>query len=226
MKRYRSTVGFTLIELLVVVGLIAGLAFLLVRGLSGGRSAALQSAQATVANLISAARTKAMASGYNARVLMHNDPHSDEASKKYLRYLVLQTFDGTTWTSVSDVFLPHGVGILPRDLTTPSGLVNPGQLWQRSSDGTELRSTALRATTEHALMVNSTVMEQWTSINFTPAGTTQNSNALVIGSVISLPPSDGQNFSSPVQFDHPQSVRGMIISAYGVTVLVNGREGF
>ncbi|MDB6114504.1 MAG: hypothetical protein JWQ62_1449, partial [Lacunisphaera sp.] len=83
------TAGFTLLELLVVIGLIAGLSFVLISGLGGGgKSAALQSAQATLANLLMAARMKAMATGQPARVLVQIDPASPDASSRYLRYLV------------------------------------------------------------------------------------------------------------------------------------------
>ena len=86
MKIARS--GFTLLELLVVTGLIATVSVVLVRGLgAGGQASALQSAQATVAGLITTARTKAPATGRKVRLLLHADPVAPE---RYLRHLVLQ----------------------------------------------------------------------------------------------------------------------------------------
>lgn len=226
MRSRRSTSGFTLIELLVVVGLIAGLTFFLVRGMSGGKGAALQSAQATLSNYLIAVRTKAVASGQGARLLVHNDPAAPEAAKRYLRYLALQVFDGANWNTVADTFLPEGTALMPRDLTVPSNLVDPMKSWIRPSDNTALRSSSLRATTELDLRINSTVSERWSAIAVSAAGTTGNNGDLVLGSITYRAPGSYSVGESPVQFDDPQSVRGVSFGTYGVAVLVNGLHGF
>lgn len=219
-----SARGFTLIELLVVIALIAGFAAFLIGsgGLGGGKSASLQSAQSTLANLIIAARTRAMATGQNARVLVQIAPTSTLAADRYLRYLVLQTFDGTTWTTVSDAYLPAGTYLVPRDPAAVSGLLPDGVNWTRPSDGTTLRSTALRSGSELPATIDGTVSETWSAITFTPAGTTINSSDLVIGLARPTP----ENVASPIQFEAPERVRGLTLSQYGVPALVNGRESF
>lgn len=218
--------GFTLIELLVVIGLIAGLTFFLVRGMGGGKGAALQSAQAMLSNYLIAVRTKAVASGQGARLLVHNDPTSSEAEKRYLRYLALQVFDGANWNTVADAFLPEGTALMPRDPAVPANLVDPTKSWVRPSDDTALRSSALRAATEYDLTINSAVNERWSAVAISAAGTTGNSGALVLGSVTRLSPASYALGESPVQFDDPQSVRGVSIGTYGVAILVNGLHGF
>lgn len=216
--------GFTLIELLVVIALIAGFAAFLVGagGLGGGKSASLQSAQSTLANLIVAARTRAMSTGQNARVLVDITPTGDLAADRYLRYFVLQTYDGANWTTVSDAYLPAGAYLVPRDPTAVSGLLPADVSWTRPSDGTTLRSSSLRSASELVATINSAVSETWSAITFTPAGTTANSADLVIA--LARPTPD--NAASPIQFEAPERVRGLTLSAYGVPALINGRESF
>lgn len=233
MKARAPSAGFTLLEVLVVIGLIAGLSFVLIGGFGGGaRSAALQSAQSTLANLIMAARVKAMSSGQATRVLVQIDPASPEAGSRYLRCLVLQVANGGNWDTQTEAFLPDSVGILPRDITTPANLVAPGKTWTRPSDGSSLRSTALRAAitsfpdAEVVLAVNSPTAERWAAIKFTALGTTQNSNDLVLASVVRLAPGSYLAGESPVQFDNPDNVRGLSLSSYGVPTLVNSRASY
>src|SRR5687767_6536503 len=69
-----SPKAFSLLEVIVVIGLVAGMTFLLIGSLAGGgKSVALQSAQATVANLVTGARTKASATNRKTRMLIHAD---------------------------------------------------------------------------------------------------------------------------------------------------------
>ena len=83
--------GFTLIELLVVVAIIAVTAAFLVGGANvDRRPASLRSAQATLANLIALARTRAGSAGQASRILLQVDPVSTVEPQRYLHYLVVQ----------------------------------------------------------------------------------------------------------------------------------------
>lgn len=226
-----SAEGFTLLELLVVVGLIAAFSFFLLGALrGGGQAAALQSGQATLANLVTAARTRAMASGESARLLLHVDPGSPEAARRYLRYLVLQVQSGGVWPAApaAEIFLPEGVLVVPGNFPTiPAGLfaTNPASPWTKS-DGSPLRSTALRAASITSEAINSPVAEQWVNITFTASGTTAQSGDLILALGQVRPPGSFAPGESPVKLANPEQVRGLALSVYGVPVLVGSRAGF
>lgn len=226
----RPRAGFTLIELLVVIAVIGILAAILFAGLGGtGRSASLQSAQATVANCVTAARTRAMAAGRNARLLVQIDPGSVNAHDRFLRYIVLQVDDGTQWQTLSTFLLPEGVALLPRYVSSFSKLVESPAAWTRPSDGGELRSSAFRSVAtnypdaEVSLAINSATVERWAAVKFAAAGTTSNVGDLVVGMTNILAPGSG---SLPCQFVGPDAVRGVSITTYGLPVQINGRDGF
>ncbi|MBI2515403.1 MAG: hypothetical protein HYV95_00670 [Opitutae bacterium] len=227
----RSIAAYTLLELLVVVGLVAGLSFFLVGGLrGGGRSVALQSGQSTLANLVTAARTKAMASGQSARILVHVDPGSADASTRYLRYLVLQVQAGGVWqpVPVAEAYLLEGVFVVPGNFANmPAGLFAADTVtpWTKS-DGSPLRSTALRTASITSEIINSTAAEQWVSITFAAAGTTAQSGDLILALGKIRPPGSSAPGDAPVELENPEEVRGLALSAYGLPVLVNGRASF
>src|SRR5947208_6527307 len=97
--------AFTLIELLVVMALIATLSYFLLssRGESA-RSTSLKAAQAMVSNLITLARTQAMASGQSCRLLIQVDPASTSEPRRYLRYGVVQVQTVSGWQTLTEVF--------------------------------------------------------------------------------------------------------------------------
>jgi len=112
--------AFTLIELLVVLALIVGLTAFLSVGLRDHPSAALHSAQATLANLLTAARTRALASGCRVRVLVQADAAD---AGRFRRTLVLQQESGYLsgdWSATTGVLsLPAGVIVLPYENRVP-----------------------------------------------------------------------------------------------------------
>ena len=178
-----------------MVGLVALLSVWALPALVGtSQSAALQSAQATLANLVAVTRTKALASGGSARLLVNIDPASPLAEGRYLRYLVMQVQNGAGWETAGDAWLPDGVCLVPRDPTAPPNLLAPGAPWTRPSDSSSLRSTAQRAAgpgfsdAEVTLAINSGNVELWAAIKFTAIGTTANSGDLVVASCRALPP--------------------------------------
>lgn len=225
--------AFTLIELLVVVGVIAALAAVVGGGLRGsGTGVKLQAAQATISNCVAATRSRAMASGRSARLLVNTDYAAVHASARYLRFLAVQVQDASGWRTVSTCSLPEGVAILPRDLSTPTGLVLTVGDWTRPSDGAQLRSTAMRANNpifpdaEVQLAVDSSDVESWSAIKFSPAGTTYSTGDLIVADTQPSPPSATGGAGSPIRLVSPDRARGISLTMYGLTLQVNGRDGF
>ncbi len=230
----RASKAFTLLELLVVIGLIATMSAFLFNGLAGGgKSSALQSAQATVSNLIIAARTKAPATNRKARLLVNADAGSPE---RYLHFVVLQLArqpgsSPADWDTVQSAALPPGAYVVPGSLT---GLVVDAAEWRRVSDPAEdLTSDLFKNQSLTYAIEGDTVAQLWTGVAFTPNGTLA---ALVGGPppkgsiVISLgqvrPPDTYQTGEPPIQLGSARLVRGLSLSAYGVPALLNDRNAF
>ncbi len=232
-----ATRAFTLLELLVVIGLIAALSAVIAGGLGGGgRAAALESGQATVAGLITAARTKAPATGRKTRLLVNADPASPE---RYLRRVVLQSArqpgaSPTDWDTVVEVDLPDGVYVAPAALAQPAGLVATPSEWRRPSDpSAELCSDLFRGQSVSVLLPGDLGAQAWMGIAFTPNGTLAATGSgqppkgyWVIAAGGRRPPGTYQPGESPVRLDKPQAVRGLLLSAYGVPALLNDRGAF
>jgi hypothetical protein len=233
----RDAGGFTLLELLVVIGLIGAMAFFLAWGLmGGGQTAALQSGQATVANLITAARTKAPATGRKTRLLFNAEPSAPE---RYLRHLVLQLArqpgaSPADWDTLTEVSLPEGIYIVPASLNHSGGLV-PGQpAWKRVSDpAADLVSDLLANQSLSTKLTHALAVETWTGIAFTPNGTLASlasgpppRGVLVITLGSRRPPGSYADGEAPVQLINPHAVRGISLSVYGVPALLNERSAF
>ena len=226
----RQRRGFTLLELLVVVGLVAALSFFLLSSLSGGgKSAALQTAQAALANLVSAARVKALAGG-GARLLVNVDPASAADPARFLRYAAIQVQVAGVWqpAPVVEIYLPEGIYVVPGNFTSiPAGLFSAGTAtpWTKS-DGSALRSTALRANQVISAAINSLVAEQWVSVSFASAGTTAQSGDLILATGHRRQPGSFAEGESPVELENPETVRGLTLSTYGLPALINDRVSF
>ncbi len=221
--------GFTLLELLVVVGLIAVLSFFIASGLTGGgKAAALQSAQAIMANLITAARIKALAGGQSARVLVNVDVTSTGQPLRYLRYVAVQTQTTSGWQTAMETFLPDGIYVVPGNFSAiPSGLFNASTFasWTRT-DGSALRSTALRSNQITTEVVNSPVAEQWVSVALSASAGTVQSGDIILATGHVRPPGSYLDGESPVELENPENVRGLTLSSYGVPALINTRASF
>lgn len=218
--------AFTLLELLVVVGLISAFSFILLNTLGSTRGAALQSAQSTLANLIVAARTKAAASGRPSRILVQFDATSSTAPTRFLRHLVLQAQVNGAWQSQTEAFLPEGVYVVPGNFAFPAGLLAASEVPWTKNDGASLRSTALRSVNISAVSIDGGAVEQWVSIPFAAAGTTNAPGDIVIAAGRTRAPGSYAAGEAPVALTHPEQARGLTLSTYGVATLINGRAGF
>jgi type II secretory pathway pseudopilin PulG len=218
--------AFTLLELLVVAGLTAAFSVVVIRGLGGGgQSAAVQSAQATLANLISVARTKAMASGQSSRLLINVDAGGSSQPLRFLRLVAIQTQVSGGWQTITEAYLPEGVYVVPGNFAvTPAGLFSAVP-WTRA-DGSALRSTALRSNQITTETIAGAAAEQWVSLTISAAAGTAQSGDLIVAPGKPRPPGSYLPGESPVLLDNPDGVRGLTLSAYGVPALINARNGF
>ena len=221
--------AFTLLELLVVMGLVAMLSLVLLGGIrQHGKATALQSAQALLANLATAARTQALTSGQSCRILIHVDPLTTSEPNRYLRYVVLQLQTAAGWQVISDSFLPEGVYVVPGNFS-----VMPGGLFATSStvpwakiDGSDLRSTALRANQITVEAVDDASVEQWVGITLSANAGTLQSGDIILAAGRRRPPGSYVPGDAPIELENPADVRGLTLSAYGVPALINTRTSF
>lgn len=204
--------AFTLVEVLFTVALVV--AFVAGIGLSwrgGGRAAALQAGQATVAGLVAAARGTAAATGRNTALVAQAAADPADGT---LRRLVVATRNATdsAWEPVDAwVELPAGVALLPP-------LVPEGVAVRPEEDWTGLRSRALSTATDVCDGVTCHLLV------FTPRGTVNalGGGPLIVAPVVALPPGAG----APWRYEQPEAVRGVIVSSYGQVTWVGTREGF
>lgn len=214
--------GFTLVELLVAVALVGGLAGLLMAGLAGDRGPALMAGQATLSQVVTAARNRAVASGLSTRLLVQHDASSALAAERFLRFLALQEFRDGRWRTVQTTSLPAAVRVVPHQARSPAGLFPDESVWRRR-DGTRLHSSALFRPLVQA-QVDAPAAEYWAELVFSGHGTTGTAGQLVLGSVRPAALPDRQ--SAPVVFTGPEQVRGLQLSVYGLALAIDHREGF
>jgi prepilin-type N-terminal cleavage/methylation domain-containing protein len=221
--------AFTLLELLVVMGLVAVFSLLLIgRWGNGGREAALKSAQAMLANLVTVARTNALANGRSARILVQVDPASASDPQRYLRYVVVQLNTVEGWQTVTDTFLPSGIYIVPGNFSSlPGGLFATSVTipW-RKADGTDLRSTALRSDQLFPGTINGVISEQWVGVILSSTAGTLQSGDIVLAMGRRKAPGSYAAGDAPIELMNPADVRGLTLSSYGVPAFINARTSF
>jgi|GEM_PF-792754 len=211
--------AFTLIELLVViavVGILAGLAF------SGTgvaeQSTALRSAQATLANALSATRSRALARGVPVALAVHDDPNNPG---RYRRMIAIVEDMGTAPKVVAVFELPKHVYVLPHRARFTEQMREPGN-WVGGSSGTALGSTRfLSPGGVITVAINSPIAERWEYALVTPSGTMSGGGSLIVGVAERI---DAGPF--PIRFQSPAQVRGLMVSNYGLARMINGRAGF
>ncbi|MGH8018912.1 MAG: pilus assembly FimT family protein [Opitutaceae bacterium] len=218
--------AFSLIELLAVMSIIAvmaGLIGYLLRG-RGTESYGLQTAQNTIASLLTLARGQAAVSGEIGALFVSTDSDNPE---RYLRYIVAAVWDPTTkldpdseeqgvWHPVSEgVTLPTGCYLLPQDALTSDMVENSSDLALWNSD----RSTALREKPE-AVHLPPALNGTWVGTVFTPRGTTSLAGNIVLATGRPNPPGTAKPFA----FSNPENVRGIKVSVYGQLTFINSRN--
>lgn len=220
--------AFTLLELLVVVTLVAGIAGLVLGKLSGGaQAAALASAQASVANLIAAARTRAIASGQSVRVLVQIDLSTAESPLRFLRQLAIAVSTEGEWHPVTSISLPDGVCVVPGLSSSPAGLFpsSTTPAWT-CGDGSPLRSTVFQTGNVCLATIESATAEQYAYFSIAAAGTTAQAGQLVLGITHVRTAGSDRSGESPVEFVSADAVRGLKVSQYGVVTLIADRVSF
>jgi len=218
-RRPRAATGFTLIELLMVIavlGIVAGIAFSNVGG--SGKATALRSAQATLANALSAARHRALARGVPVALAVYDDPSNPS---RYRRMVAVVESIQTAPEVVTVFELPKHAYILPHRSRFPEALREPGD-WAGGSSQNLLGSTRfLNPGGVISVAINSPTAERWEYALVTARGTMSGSGALIVGLA---QPAAGGPF--PIRFESPERVRGMMVSQYGLARMIDGREGF
>ena len=222
----RRSHAFTLLELLVVVGLISVLALFVLGALQPGRGPALEAGQATLANLLVAARTKAVATNRPVRLLVNFELSREVRPSRYLRYVVLQSQPAAGWQSVADVFLPDSVYVVPGNGAVPAGFFGAAETAWTKPDGSLLRSTALRESNWVNEAIDGARIERWLAFPLSAMGTTASSGDLILAAGRPRSPADSAPGESPVELVDPEQVRGLTISQYGVATLIDRRAGF
>lgn len=221
----RRAAAFTLVELLVVVALVAGLAIVfLARAEGGGSAIALQAGQATLANAVTAARVRAVASGRSVRLLVHDSPRSAQAGERFRRLLVLAEEVDGEWRARDAFVLPERVYLLPHRTRVLPGMFATVAEW-KTADGREVLGSTALGNAPVSFSYDAEGAQSWEWISFTARGTVDGAGALVLaagrGRTGSL-----ESGRCPIEFVEPMSVRGVMLSNYGVPRWLNDRTAF
>lgn len=221
MKTLPPQRGFTLIELLVVIGLIAVLAGGIGLSIGGGdKSNGIKSAQNIISSLLSGARGQAALSQTDAAIVV-NVTTTDENFLRELR-IVKKNADNKWIVAGNPIFLDKGVYLVPRQ---SSGLPTTNVSFDTTNGPwTDLYSTAYDTTDIGPLYFDDAGLNPISSAkyrilrSFTSLGTTSDGKIVLTTADLTGP--------NQLKFNNPNNVRGVKISKYGVTTLINEAEGF
>lgn len=193
----------------------------------------MRASQTLLADLVTAARTKAIATGCKTRLLVNTDPVQPD---RYLRLVILQVGREASpspahWDTFQRLNLSTGVFIVPASL---AGLVSNSAEWKRVSDpAADLVSDLFTAQILSESLEGDAAPQWWAGVAFTPVGT--------LATVVSGPPPKGALVLAlgrpraasayvpgdpPIELEHPAAVRGLLLSAYGVPTLLGDRNAF
>jgi|GEM_PF-1534628 len=140
----RPTRAFTLLELLVVVGLIAGLAALVLRGFPSTSGTELRQAEGSIGAQLTLARASAIRLGRPVRFVVNLD--STDLDQRYaLVGLVAQDPSSGAWSLVNEpMLLSAQVRIIPESsVPAASGITWPSNVVSRWTASTALATSGL-----------------------------------------------------------------------------------
>lgn len=212
MKATRRTSGFTLVEVMVVLAIMTLVAGLLGFGLREGDSAtALRAGQGIMADLVAAARRRAMVSGARTALVIDADP----AGADFLRriHLAAETAPGSDrWVAMDDgAVLPATVFLVPGPTGTV-GVTLVGTWPENHHSSVEL------AMAGSVLGAGRLPVSSWLKASIPMPG-----SGVALGAtggsryLVAL----GRRTETGVIFDRPESVRGLTLSAYNVALRVD-----
>lgn len=213
--------AFTLIEVLTVIGivaLVAGVFGLAVR--DGGPTVALQSAQGTVASLVTAARGQAALSQNRTMLVVNADPADDRFLRDIFVAIESAPNSGQWQIAADGALLPTGICVVPGTGNLAGAVFaadgDTARVWPvgRHSSLEMMPAGSILSAAENQsgqyLGMTSPFAAQGTPV-------TGGGDKLVLAPVRRTP--------TGVIFDHPELVRGVVLSAYGVAILVNDGPG-
>lgn len=227
--------AFTLIELLVVIGVIALMVGVIGIGFSGsGGTVSLQSAQATMSSLMTGARGKAAITNGNSAIVLWGDPADADSYLRKLAVFVLVDATNDVWQQYGDaVYLPQGVYVVPPEAQNSStkAKLEPADADWFVATNFDARSLAHNADSSSTGDPELKVRE--------PGATTGSSDEKLyrLAALTSLGRLSGapnritvalgqRESDSLIVFREPESARGIVISIYGISTLVNEKTAF
>ena len=209
--------AFTLVELLVVLAVIAIFVGAFATALRPGNpTVAVQGAQANFASLLTQARGVAVLKGADTRLIVNANPDNPD---RFLRFAGI-VFDANNdpdnpdWRAATDgVSLPNGVFVIP-----PS-----------AGDGVTLDDwdsnvvSRFSSTSTDSFEYISNASEPYYYVSFDRRGLVpQDAGPPILAVGTAQPSSDGTGLN----FDNPNSARGLIVRLYGSFVLLNEAAAF
>lgn len=209
-------------EMLVVIGIISIFAGVVGFGIlrnSGSATVGLQAGQSILVGLLTQARSQAVLTGRDAALLVNDNPAN---ATRYRRYLCVVVRDASNvWQPVdTGVYLPTGVYVVPRVALTATD-VDGGDWSVVDSSALQLAESAL------AIEAPAASTEAWIGIGFTARGTTTSGSGGINGNIVlATGRAQPAGASRPFLYTNPDGVRGVAITVYGLTRMLNDARDF
>jgi len=232
--------GFTLIELLVVIGVVGVLAAVMLGALNSGESAKLQTAQLTMTNLVTNARSIAQSSGRRTRILVHADIGASQPAGRFLQFIAVQQkdTDGLNWTTIRTLHLPDETFVVPLNPTVISGLIDSalaGEWAIPSSPSSVLGSTLFAGNSQFVDLMDGFPTATFQGVQFTERGTLAKLDGtgwslsstpvlLLVASGRAKAPGAFSAGTSPVELSDSNKIRGAYLSVYAVPFMLNDKQ--